>query len=175
MMSSGFFSTIGTVGAALLGTWLISRQLSFEKVQKLREYVTSFNDRYDKIVARIPLTVLLDNDDKPLKEYGSSALEIERAIFDYFALSEEELDLISERSKRRGFWGERGQAAKVWKTAKDDWVAGMRSNCELVLFVECKNDFETRYMSGARGIDRATQFDRLNRLLADKDYLIDLK
>jgi len=174
MMSSGFFSTIGTVGAALLGTWLISRQLSFEKVQKLREYVTSFNDRYDKIVARIPLTVLLDNDDKPLKEYGSSALEIERAIYDYFALSEEELDLISERSKQRGFWGERGQAAKVWKTAKDDWVAGMRSNCKLVLFVECKNEFETRYVSGAKGIDRATQFDRLNRLLKGEDYLIDL-
>ena len=50
----------------MLGTWLISRQLSFEKVQKLREYVTSFNDRYDRIVARNPLTVLLDNDDKPL-------------------------------------------------------------------------------------------------------------
>jgi hypothetical protein len=169
MMSSGFFSTIGTVGAALLGTWLISRQLSFEKVQKLREYVTSFNDRYDKIVARIPLTVLLDNDDKPLKEYGTEALEIERAIFDYFALSEEELDLISERSKQRGFWGERGQAAKVWKTAKDDWVDGMRSNCKLVLFVECKNDFETRYVSGAKGIEREIQFKRLNRLLADKD------
>jgi hypothetical protein len=171
MMSSGFFSTIGTVGAALLGTWLISRQLSFEKVQKLREYVTSFNDRYDKIVARIPLTVLLDNDDKPLKEYGSSALEIERAIYDYFALSEEELDLISERSKQRGFWGERGQAAKVWKTAKDDWVAGMRSNCELVLFVECKNKFETGYESGARGIDQGGQFNRLNRLLKGEDYL----
>ena len=92
-----------------------------------------------------------------------------------FALSEEELDLISERSKRRGFWRERGQAAKVWKTAQTDWVEGMRSNCKLVLFVECKNDFETRYMSGARGIDRATQFDRLNRLLKGEDYLIDLK
>ena len=96
-MSGGSLLGICSVGAALLGTWLISRQLSFEKVQKLREYVTSFNDRYDKIIARIPLTVLLDNDDKPLKEYGSNALEIERAIYDYFALCEEELDLIVER------------------------------------------------------------------------------
>jgi hypothetical protein len=170
-MSGGSLLGICSVGAALLGTWLISRQLSFEKVQKLREYVTSFNDRYDKIVARNPLTVLLDNDDKPLNEYGSNALEIERAIYDYFALSEEELDLISERSKRRGFWRERGQAAKVWQTAQNDWVVGMRATCNLVLFTECKNKFETRYRNGARGIDQVSLFDRLNRLLKDKDYL----
>jgi hypothetical protein len=169
-MSGGSLLGICSVGAALLGTWLISRQLSFEKVQKLREYITSFNDRYDKIVARIPLTVLLDNDDKPLNEYGSNALEIERAIYDYFALCEEELDLIVERSKRRGFWRERGQAAKVWQTAQDDWVGGMRANCNLVLINECKNDFETRYENGSKGITRENQFNRLNRLLKDKNY-----
>ena len=170
-MSGGSLLGICSVGAALLGTWLISRQLSFEKVQKLREYVTSFNDRYDKIIARIPLTVLLDNDDKPLKEYGSNALEIERAIYDYFALCEEELYLIVERSNRKGFRGEGRQALKVWETAKDDWVGGMRANCNLVLFIECKDDFETRYENGSKGMTRGKQFNRLNRLLKDKDYL----
>jgi len=170
-MNSEFFAASGSIGAALIGTWFISRQLSFEKIQKLLEFITSFNDRYDKIIAKIPLTVLLDNDDKELKDYGSEDKEIERAIYDYFALCEEELGLVVDRSERLGFWGEGSAAAEVWDDAILNWKCGILGNSKLALFSACLSTFEKQYAKGSGGQNRGEQFSHLRQLLAKEDYL----
>jgi len=59
----------------------------------------------------------------------------------------------------------------MWSTA-DEHIASTRTcDSNLVLINECKDDFETRYENGSKGITRGKQFDHLNRLLKDKDYL----
>lgn len=76
-------------GATLAGAGFVAYQIRQLKRQESREFVASYNARYERIVAGIPLGVMLGDDMGDLDLEG----EIARAFFDYFQLCEEQMSI----------------------------------------------------------------------------------
>ena len=84
--------------ASVVGVLILGAQLMSARNQQLMKFFSEYNDRYDQIVDKIPLSILLDNKPKSLDDL-TPAEDIERSIYDYLALCEEELDLLDDRAK----------------------------------------------------------------------------
>jgi hypothetical protein len=154
--------------ASVFGVLILGGQLMTARNQQLMTYFSQYNDRYDQIVNKIPLSILLDNNPKTLDEVTSEG-DIERFIFDYLALCEEELDLLDDRAKPLfpKLWPWRS-AEKLWAETEREWKLGMRDNCRLDIFQNCIVDFYGRYLKGDPSRHANGQFEKLRKLLAEE-------
>lgn len=116
----------------------------------------------------IPLSVFLDNQPSKLDEVESEIQRgrIERAVYEYFALCEEELNLFGKRSSRqtRHRFGHR----KTWTSVRVEWESGITQNMRLALFQDCWQNFDRRYAeispSGSK-FNSTVQFSELRFFL----------
>lgn len=95
--------------ATALGVAFAAFQLRETRQQRQSEFELRFSDRYDEVVARVPLEMLLGEQD-----YDPSHRDARRAFYDYFELCEQE---CYYRQQRR-------IGDKTW----NDWRVGIRSN-----------------------------------------------
>jgi hypothetical protein len=138
--------SIGSSIATMIGVVVVSTQLILLKRQESQENFSKFNERYDNVIAGIPLEILLDG--KSLAEVvagSQNELEskkiIERAIFDYFQLCEEQVNLfIGKRGFRKTRMSEikndgmivpKLRLGNSWTNEFLEWSSGMKSNLEV--------------------------------------------
>ena len=161
-MISAFASLASVVGVLILGAQLMSA-----RNQQLMKFFSEYNDRYDQIVNKIPLSILLDNKPKNLDEL-TGAEDIERFIYDYLALCEEELDLLDDRAKPLfpKVWPWRS-AEKLWAETEREWKMGMSDNCRLDILREYLENFYGRYRAGDSSRTVDGQFAKLRAFLAE--------
>jgi hypothetical protein len=154
--------------ASVFGVLILGGQLMTARNQQLMTYFSQYNDRYDQIVNKIPLSILLDNRPKTLDD-PTATEDIERFIYDYLALCEEELDLLDDRAKPLfpKLWPWRS-AEKLWAETEREWKLGMRDNCRLDIFQNCIVDFYGRYLKGDPSRHANGQFEKLRKLLAEE-------
>ncbi len=95
--------------ATALGVAFAAFQLRASRQQRQSEFELRFSDRYDDVVARVPLEMLLGE-----QEYDPNNRDARRAFYDYFELCEQEC--YYRQQKRIG--------DQTW----NDWVSGIRSN-----------------------------------------------
>lgn len=159
-MISAFASLASVLGVLLLGT-----QLMTARNQQLMKFFSEYNDRYDQIVNKIPLSILLDNKPKNLDEL-TGAEDLERFIYDYLALCEEELDLLDDRAKPLfpKVWPWRS-AEKLWAETEREWKMGMIDNCRLDILREYLENFYGRYRAGDPSRKADGQFAKLREFL----------
>jgi len=159
-MISAFASLASVVGVLILGAQLMSA-----RNQQLMKFFSEYNDRYDQIVNKIPLSILLDNKPKSLDDLMTTE-DIERFIYDYLALCEEELDLLDDRAKPLfpKVWPWRS-TEKLWAETEREWKMGMSDNCRLDILREYLENFYDRYRAGdpSRTVDG--QFAKLRAFL----------
>ena len=157
---SAFASAASVLSVLLLGT-----QLKTARNQQLMKFFSEYNDRYDQIVNKIPLSILLDNKQKNLDELTGDE-DLERFIYDYLALCEEELDLLDDRAKPLfpKVWPWRS-AETLWAETEREWKMGMIDNCRLDILREYLENFYGRYLNGdpSRTVDG--QFAKLRAFL----------
>ena len=159
-MISAFASLASVVGVLILGAQLMSA-----RNQQLMKFFSEYNDRYDQIVDKIPLSILLDNKPKTLDELAP-AEDIERFIYDYLALCEEELDLLDDRAKPffPKVWPWRS-TEKLWAETEREWKMGMIDNCRLDILREYLENFYGRYRAGDSSRTVDGQFAKLRAFL----------
>ena len=140
---SAFASAASVLSVLLLGT-----QLKTARNQQLMKFFSEYNDRYNQIMDKIPLSILLDNKPKTLDDLTTTE-DIERFIFGYLTLCEEELDLLDDRAKPLfpKVWPWRS-AEKLWAETEREWKMGMSDNCRLDIFRACLLNFHDRYLNG---------------------------
>ena len=160
---SAFASAASVLSVLLLGT-----QLKTARNQQLMKFFSEYNDRYNQIMDKIPLSILLDNKPKTLDDL-TRAEDIERFIFGYLALCEEELDLLDDRAKPLfpKVWPWRS-AEKLWAETEREWKMGMSDNCRLDIFRACLLNFHDRYLNGDRYRTVDGQFEKLRAFLEEE-------
>jgi hypothetical protein len=146
MMVAENFVAIGSGIATIAAAVLVSYQIILLKRQETQEYFSDFNARYDQIITRVPLCVLIDGASLEAAAVGSHnetelKLGIERAVFDYFQLCEEQVNLFLSRrgtdsklmsdislnsSFSSGF-----RDSKYWNRVFAEWAEGMKSNMKI--------------------------------------------
>jgi hypothetical protein len=163
---------VGSGLATIAAAAVVSFQLVLLKRQQTDEFLSSFNQRYDQIVQGIPLSVLIGDAD-PTSSLGifngATNLNetVERAIFDYMQLCEEQLTLLTHRKillldsenpqeakrsivslhtglqspKRIGLWLSNREQ---WEQAADEWIDGMRHNFSNPLMEDCFDKLKER-------------------------------
>ena len=159
---SAFASVASVLSVLLLGT-----QLKTARNQQLMKFFSEYNDRYNQMMDKIPLSILLDNKPKTLDDL-TTAEDIERFIFGYLSRCEEELDLLDDRAKPLfpKVWPWRS-AEKLWAETEREWKMGMSDNCRLDIFRAYLLNFHDRYRAGdpSRTVDG--QFAKLRAFLAE--------
>ena len=160
---SAFASAASVLSVLLLGT-----QLKTARNQQLMKFFSEYNDRYNQIMDKIPLSILLDNKPKTLDDL-TRAEDIERFIFGYLALCEEELDLLDDRAKPffPKVWPWRS-TEKLWAETEREWKMGMSDNCRIDILREYLENFYGRYRAGdpSRTVDG--QFAKLRAFLVEE-------
>ena len=159
--------------ASVFGVLILGSQLMTARNQQLMTYFSQYNDRYDLIVNKIPLSILLDNNPKTLSDLTMGE-DIERFIYDYLALCEEELDLLDDRAKPLlpRVWPWRS-AEKLWAETAREWKMGMSDNCRLDIFRHCLDNFYGRYLEGDPSRQANGQFEKLRKFLAEEPKKIE--
>lgn len=161
--------SIGSGLATMVGALVVAYQLVLLKRQETRDYLLRFNTRYDAIMQRIPLEVLLDaaNDaDERMNAQLSTSVskEVERAVFDYFQLCEEQVTLfksrVSSRSRTSGILmseieddGKRHPFSdrKIWHDCFVEWSVGMKANFNNPVIRSLFQSFQRRLGSTETG------------------------
>lgn len=158
--------------------FLIAGQLQLAKQQEIRSFILGYNARYDRIVARIPLRILVENCGTEA-ESGPHRPDLERSFFDYFSLCEEQLGLWQERwnvewcgdperaaviSVRRGLLDQLSGEQDIWVKTMTEWTKGMEENCRLQEFVKQLNQFGC-------GLPDTPRFRRLGKFLVERGVL----
>jgi hypothetical protein len=140
------FVAVGSGVATIAAAVLVSYQIILLKRQETQEYFSDFNARYDQIITRVPLRVLIDGaslEDAILESHNKTELKlsIERAVFDYFQLCEEQVTLflskrgtdtklMSDISLKTSFNGG-FRDSNSWKKAFKEWASGMENNLKI--------------------------------------------
>lgn len=109
--------------ATAAGVMVLAAQLQLARVAQRAVFEQSFNDRYDRIAARIPLGELLGGP-------AEGTETAERVYFDYFSLCEEEVYYRLRRKVSRATWV--------------DWQAGLASNLRRPAFRAAWVDLRAR-------------------------------
>jgi hypothetical protein len=138
--------SIGSSIATMIGVVVVSTQLILLKRQESQENFSKFNERYETVIARIPLQILIDGKSiaevvaGSKNEFESKSI-IERAIFDYFQLCEEQVNLfVSKRGFRKTRMSEinfegmiisKLKLGNSWTNEFLEWSSGMKSNLEI--------------------------------------------
>jgi len=112
--------------ATAAGVMVLAAQLQLARVAQRAVFEQSFNDRYDRIAARIPLGELLGDPAKCTK--GTETAE--RVYFDYFSLCEEEVYYRWRKKVSRATWV--------------DWQVGLASNLRRPAFRDAWVDLRAR-------------------------------
>lgn len=158
MFADSTFS-IGSSIATVVGAIVVSTQLILLKRQESEENFSKFNERYDRVIAGIPLEILIDG--KSLNEVVSGSLSefemrlsIERAIFDYFQLCEEQVNLfVSKRGFRKIYMSEIDikdaqkswmRLGSSWASGFSEWSAGMKCNLAIPALRSAYEEFRDR-------------------------------
>lgn len=84
------FVAVGSGVATIAAAVLVSYQIILLKRQEMQEYFSDFNARYDQIITRVPLCVLIDGvslEDAVLGSHNETELKlsIERAVLTIFS------------------------------------------------------------------------------------------
>ncbi|MEQ1699245.1 MAG: hypothetical protein ABMA25_04000 [Ilumatobacteraceae bacterium] len=117
------FDIIGAVAgvATALGVGVAAWQLREQRQQRRADFELRFSERYETIVSKIPLPVLLG-----ISPYSANDETPRRAFYDYFELCELET-----------YYREAGQITnETWK----DWQTGIESNWRLKSFRDAWTD-----------------------------------
>jgi hypothetical protein len=161
--SAGVLTAIAAV-ASLIGVAVLVWEVYSSRSADLMRFFAEYNDRYDRTMSTIPLSVFLDNWPARLDEIDSNdeRLKVERAVYEYFALCEEELNLFADGSTGRTThrFGHR----KIWESVKEEWESGIAENMKLAIFQSCWSEFDERLSAMTRARDeQATPvlFDKL--------------
>jgi len=128
-------STATAIGALFVG-W----QLLLTQRQLRASFEETFTARYDKIVGRIPLVLMLDAG-------AINSEQVKRAFYDYFELTEEELYYRS--------------AGKISRSTWHDWWYGICSNMSRPAFQAAWTDL--RDATNGVGGEAPMQFVELRR------------
>ena len=153
------FVAVGSGVATIAAAVLVSYQIILLKRQEMQEYFSDFNARYDQIMTRVPLSVLIDGASLEDAVFGShneteSRLSIERAVFDYFQLCEEQVNLFLSR-RRRGSklmsdvsveksFGAGFRDSNSWKKVFKEWAGGMENNLKIPAIKSLYGSFRER-------------------------------
>jgi hypothetical protein len=113
----GAVAGLATAGGVGVAAW----QLREQRQQRRADFELRFSDRYEGIVSKIPLQVLLG-----ISPYSAQDEIPRRAFYDYFELCELET-----------YYREAGQITdETWK----DWKSGIESNRRLKSFRDAWSD-----------------------------------
>jgi len=141
------WSDLLSAGATLVGAGSVTYQILQLKRQESKEYIASYNARYERIVAGIPLRAILGESTTQCDVDSA----ITRAFFDYFQLCEEQLSLredewkwIRSRSSARreqipapiSNLYDRIRGRDIWRAAVIEWHNGMAANLGREAFSE---------------------------------------
>lgn len=121
VVAADLITSIANVAAAV-GVVVVIFQLALARRQMRAGFERSFVDKYERIIQRVPLAVLLGDDvDIDRNE------QVQRAFFDYFELCEEELYFrrVGKVSVRRGRSG--GKAFPSTSADRPSFRRGSRS------------------------------------------------
>lgn len=128
-------------GATLSGALIVTYQIIQLKRQEVRDYLADYNSRYETIVARIPLDLMLGGNFDEV-HFGSADA---RAFFDYFQLCEEQLGLnpsawrrVTDESRATNdvisTHALRFTTRDLWHQALTEWKCGMKTNASRPAF-----------------------------------------
>jgi hypothetical protein len=137
------FVSVGSGVATIVAAAVVSYQIILLKRQETQEYFSEFNARYDQIITRVPLSVLIDGvslEDAVLGSHNETELKlsIERAVFDYFQLCEEQVNLFLSRRgtdnklmsdiSLKSSFSSGFRDSNSWKKVFKEWAGGMENN-----------------------------------------------
>ncbi len=151
MLAADLITSIANVAAAV-GVLVVILQLELSRRQMRAAFERSFVDKYERVVERVPLELLLGAN---LDVDGDR--EALRAFFDYFELCEEELYY------RR--------VAKVSKSTWGEWWEGISLHFRRPAFRRAWDSLHDRVVVGgaANGLVRLEQFTLLRQAVAAID------
>ncbi|NDE59902.1 MAG: hypothetical protein EB010_10895 [Acidimicrobiia bacterium] len=157
--TTGLLAAIASL-ASVIGVALVGWQVHSSKAEQLMTFFAEYNDRYDKAISKIPLSILIGNNPCTLDSFTDENERkiIERAIFDYFQLCEEQLNIFAKDKSLSGL-----SHRKTWKSVRDEWTMGIQQNLRLDLFADCLRIFDERFsrLSEELGSPNFTQFHEL--------------
>ena len=140
------FVAIGSGVATIAAAILVSYQIILLKRQETQEYFSDFNARYDQIITRVPLCVLIDGaslEDAVAGSHNETELKlsIEHAVFDYFQLCEEQVNLFLSRRgtdsklmsdiSLKSSFSSGFRDSNSWNRVFAEWAEGMKSNMKI--------------------------------------------
>jgi hypothetical protein len=146
MMVAENFVAVGSGVATIAAAVLVSYQIILLKRQEMQEYFSDFNARYDQIITRVPLCVLIDGvsiEDAVAGSHNETELKlsIERAVFDYFQLCEEQVNLFLSRRgtdsklmsdiSLKSSFSSGFRDSNSWNRVFAEWAEGMKSNMKI--------------------------------------------
>jgi len=176
------FVSVGSGVATIVAAAVVSYQIILLKRQETQEYFSEFNARYDQIITRVPLSVLIDGvslEDAVLGSHNETELKlsIERAVFDYFQLCEEQVNLF--RSRRgtgsklmsdiavENSFSEGLRDSNSWKKVFKEWAGGMENN----LAIPAVNALYWSFRKRADNAGLPVPFDNFHQHFVEKSFV----
>ena len=175
------FVAVGSGVATIAAAVLVSYQIILLKRQEMQEYFSDFNARYDQIITRVPLCVLIDGvsiEDAVLGSHNETELKlsIERAVFDYFQLCEEQVNLFLSKYRTSGklmsdvsvekSFGAGFRDSNSWKKVFEEWAGGMESNLKIPAIKSLYGSFRER----AKDAGLPIPFESFHRHFVEKSF-----
>jgi hypothetical protein len=124
--------------AAFASVIFVLAQLRQNVNQEIRQMIAEYNMRYLEVAARIPYEILVEDrsiESLPVEKQAGA----KRALYDYFLLCDEQLNLVNGRTlkgnnllrrlSRLGTWIQI-RDVRVWEQAEAEWIAGITDNFE---------------------------------------------
>jgi hypothetical protein len=153
---------VGSGLATIAAAAVVSFQLVLLKRQQTDEFLSSFNKRYDDIISGVPLSILIDRHSSRIAVDD----RIERAIFDYAQLCEEQLTLLVNRNivdlakngavpisvdSKKGLIGKTPSKTGLWLSNREqwqqasiEWIDGIKRNFSSEVMKSCFYDLQSR-------------------------------